>query len=360
MKIAFYINTLQRGGAERVITNLANSFSKQPNCEVIMYTSYQAEDEYSLEDCIQRINLDDVNMRKKGIIYRNYHRISTLRNMLRKDKPDVLISFLREPAIRSVIAGLGINTKIITSVRNVPDKEYPGIRGKFEKTFLLPLSNGCVFQTELAKKEFPKRLQEKSEIIMNDVDESFFRITRQPQKNIVSVGRLCSQKNHPLLIRAFKHISQKHPEYKLLIYGDGPDRNQLQDLINEYHMSNRIILKGNTAEVATALKFADIFVLSSNYEGLPNALLEALAAGTPSIATDCPCGGPRMIIDHGVNGLLVPVGDEEKLADCIDMLISDSKYREDLSRNAKTISRNYIPESIFEKWRVYIERIVNR
>ena len=195
---------------------------------------------------------------------------------------------------------------------------------------------------------------------MNDVKEEFFDVVRQSHGNLITVGRLSPQKNHALLIRAYAQIAEKHPDRQLLLYGKGELQAALSQLICRLGMTEHICLQGATDDVAGALSEAGVFVLSSDYEGMPNCLMEALAAGVPSISTDCPCGGPRALIRHEQNGLLVPVGDEAALAAAMDRLLSDPAYAEKLGAAAREAAKDYGPDKIFAQWKQYIEECIAR
>lgn len=354
-KMLFYINSLGKGGAERVISQLANLFSVG-GAECILVTSVTKAEEYELSDKVKRISLERAQG-KESRLMRNLGWIKQLRKICKEERPDVLISFMQESNFRALIATLGLSTKTIVSVRNDPNRECAGIFGRFVGKFILPMADGCVFQTEDAKAWFPKRLQNKSKIIMNAVSESFFNVSRENASNVVTVGRLNEQKNHRMLINAFALIAEKHPNQNLLIYGEGDLRPHLEQMIETLHLKDRIKLMGNISNVPEILASAEVFVLSSDYEGMPNALLEALAVGVPSVSTDCPCGGPKMLIDHGKNGLLVPIGDERALADAMDKLLSDKEYALSMGIAAKESAKGYMPEKIFVEWKRYIERV---
>lgn len=359
MKILFYINTLGKGGAERVVTNLANQFANK-NYEVLLATSYIVEEEYKTNSNVKKIILGNRNKSSMNRIFKNINIIRQLRKIIEDVKPDLMVSFMREPVVRALIASRKLDVKNIISIRNDPSKEYPGIIGKMISKYLLPKADGCVFQTEDAKKYFPKRLQERSKIIFNQVDEEFFNIKRKDPEYIVSIGRLTKQKNHIMLINAFKKVVEKYPSEKLFIYGEGTLKEFLKNQIEEKDLEDRVILKGVTNNVSEVLSKAKIFVLSSDYEGMPNTLLEAMAAGVPSISTDCPCGGPKAIISPGEDGFLINVKDEDELEKKILLLLDNKKLSEKISRNAKEKSEIFKPNQIFEQWEDYFKDVINK
>lgn len=356
-KIYFYINVLCKGGAERVILQLANHFYRA-GYEAVVVTSYKGKDEYEIPTGIRRVVLEDGDI-KQSQIKRNINRIRKLRKICITEKADVLISFMQEPNFRAVLATLGLKTKTIVSVRNDPKKEYSGIAGRFISRIILPMAEGCVFQTQEAKLWFPEKLQKKSAIILNAVAESFFEAHRRETANTVAIGRLTAQKNHDLLIRAFAGVASKYPTEKLLIYGDGERKEHLTKLIETMGLKERVCLMGTTSQVEQVLTQASIFVLSSDYEGLPNALMEAMAVGVPIISTDCPCGGPKALIEDGENGLLVPVGDEEEMAKALNELLSNPEYAKKMGRAVKESAERFKPDRVFLQWEAIVNKVMN-
>jgi len=243
----------------------------------------------------------------------------------------------------------------LVSVRNDPDKEYAGRIGRLVGKLVLPMADGCVFQTEDAQKWFPDRLQKKSRIIYNAVNKNFYTYERKPVPGRISTfGRLNIQKNQMLLINAFTVLAQSYRDISLRIYGDGELHEKLTDRINQLSMSDRIRLMGNTENVLEELSKTDIFVLSSDYEGMPNALMEALAMGVPCISTDCPCGGPKMLISDKVNGMLVPVGNQDQLVEALQYLMLNPEKKDEMGMQARAGANQFEPGKIFADWEEYI------
>ncbi len=357
-KLMFYINTLETGGAERVMSQLASHF-QQRGYAVTLVTSYPSQGEYPLDEGIRRIYLQPEKLHGSRLM-RNIKLINGLRRICRQENPSLLISFMQEPNFRAILATIGLPIKTVVSVRNDPNREYAGIVGRVVGKCLLPLADGCVFQTEQAKAWFPRKLQKKSKIIFNEVSNTVFDVVRHSPQHIVTLGRLTPQKNHALLIRAFAKIADKYPDQNLLIYGKGDKKEALEAQIRDLGMADRALLMGVTTDVPAILSRAGIFVLSSDYEGMPNALMEALAAGVPSISTDCPCGGPQMLIRNGENGLLVPVGDVEAMTSAMDQLLSEPQLAEKLGLAARESARQYLPENIATQWEKYLLQVVEK
>lgn len=348
-KIMFYINAIHDGGAERVMVNLAKYFSEN-RYDTSLVTSFRDTWEYPLAPTVKRLTLEETEI-KQSRIKRNLSRIKKLRDLCKSEKPDILISFMAEPNFRAVLATIGLPVRTIVSVRNDPNREYAGSLGHFVGKVILPLADGCVFQTEEAKLWFPKRLQKKSAVIYNAVKEDFFNIERAPiPGEIITCGRLEPQKNHKLLIDAFAEVSKLYPEAVLKIYGDGSLKYQLRQQIGDLGLHGKVFLMGTTDHVEEALRTADLFVLSSDYEGMPNALMEAMAAGVPCISTDCPCGGPRELFGENKYNSLFKCGDKEELTRKICDFFSSGVVHSDL----KNVAKAFRTEKVNLHWKTYI------
>ena len=159
-------------------------------------------------------------------------------------------------------------------------------------------------------------------------------------------------------MEAFELVEKVHSGAKLFIYGEGRLRTELELLIKNKGLEKKIFLCGNYNNIPEVLSWANIFVLSSDYEGMPNALMEALAAGIPSISTDCPCGGPEFLISNKINGMLTTVGDMKQLANSIIYLLNNKKTADKMGVNAKKKAYDFYPDKINNEWHRYIEEVV--
>lgn len=359
MNLLFYINSIHEGGAERVMCNLCSYFANKGD-NVVLVTSFIDKWEYAFDTKVTRISLFDDRISGNRII-RNFKIIKKLRQAIKQIAPDCVVSFMGEPNFRAFFASRFIKTKWVCSVRNDPKIEYSGIVERIFAKWLMPFSDGCVFQTQEAKNFFPDKLQRKSAIIMNAVDKRFFdvNLANVEKHDIITCGRLTSQKNHKLLIDAFNKIKDQTDE-NLIIYGNGELNSELQCYIRQLGIDNRVFLAGQTSNVIDSIKGAKIFVLSSDYEGMPNALLEAMAIGIPCISTNCPCGGPKEIIENGENGYLVPVRDEVALSGKMLMLLNDEKTQCKFANNARDFSINNVhPDVVYCQWNAFFEKVVS-
>ena len=351
-KIVLYIDNMNRGGAQRVMGNLAEHFLTK-GINVILINDYPPDGKnlnYEVSEQIQRVYLRDSYT--KNFISNNYVRIRKLRSLIKREKPYVVLSFLGGSNIRMLVSTMGINVKKFVSVRNDPNKEYG--QNRFKRGFVRKLfeqASGCIFQTEDAAKYFTEAVRNKSTIIYNPVAEKFFKAKLEDSRqDVITVGRLNQQKNHFLLINAFAKIADEFPEEHLIIYGEGPLREQLETYVKEKGLENQVSMPGNVSDVERVLCKAKVFVLCSDYEGMPNALMEAMTVGLPCISTDCPCGGPRMLIQNEKQGILIPCRDEDKLEDALRTVLGDERLQSVLGENAKKRASDFMSDKILEQW----------
>lgn len=362
-KILFHLNCLEQGGAERVVSNLANQFSKE-GYEVIVATEWQGENEFRLEEKVRRVN---VGLREqdegKGRISKILLRVKYLRRFIREEKPDITIAFAHKANYRALMATVGMRMPVVISVRTDPVGHYDSLSDKIQIPLLFPRAAGCVFQTEGQREFFPEYLQRKSRIILNPVNDKYLNVPKPEvrEKTVVQSGRLVDFKNQPMLLKAFLKVHAKHPDYTLKIYGgdsfDGT-KEILESIIKENHAEDFIHLMGASDSLEKELPKASVYAFSSDWEGLPNALLEAMALGMPIVSTDCPCGGPKTVMTNEVDGLLVPIMDENAMAEGINRLIEDREFAERLGQNARKISDRINGPAVIAQWRDYIEEVI--
>lgn len=358
MRILFNIGSLKKGGAERVTANLANFFIH--NNDVAIVTSIKCNSFYKLNENINVYALDK-EKQYKNVILKNINRLRELSKLIKDYKPDIIISFLPHPSYRVLFLKLfNKNLKVIVSVRNDPKIEYKSKVNSVIMNILYPLADGFIFQTEEAREYFKDKIQKKSEIIPNPIADEFINATinKDKEKRIINVGRLEEQKNQLTLIQAFKAFSDQYPEYKLFIYGEGSLRKRLEDEIEQLKLNDKVFLPGNTDNLIDELNKSEIFVLSSKYEGMPNALMEAMAMGVACISTDCPCGGPRFLIANEENGILIKNGSKEQIYNSLIKIIENPELRQKLKNNAIKIRRDLNSEVINNRWNNYIRKIL--
>ena len=355
--IVFYIATLTRGGAERVIVNLANYFYGQ-GYEVYMVTLEPDEGLYPMEEGIRKVVLDvEQGSGMPGRIKGALGRITQVRSLLKETQAQALVSFIGKTNIRAILAALGTKTKVFVSVRSAPGREYAGGLQRFLAKTLFCFADGIVFQSEGAKSFFPKMAQKKSRILYNPLSpeymDAFYEGERREE--IVTVGRMDEVKNHALLIDAFARVVREKPQMHLTIYGGGDCMEAIQKQVKELGIVDKVSLPGDSENIAEKIQDARMFVLSSNFEGMPNAVAEAFAVGAVVVSTDCPSGGARMLVRDGETGLLVPVKDAEKMADAMLRILADAELENRLRSNAYEFSKTLHPDIINGMWKQFIE-----
>ena len=358
MKILFCLGSFTHGGAERVISNLVDSFSKEHDISIIL--TKKSEISYPLPSL--NLNYLDEDKKITNFIFKNIYRLKKLNKLIKEIQPDIIITFLPEPSYRVLFLKPFNKIPIIVSVRNDPKIEYHSKLNHLVMKILYRRADGFVFQTEEARKYFSKSIRDKSTIILNPLSKDFIidEYLGEREKKIVNVGRLVPQKNHKLLIKAFSKLPKKFNEYKLLIYGVGPLHDELFEYIKSLDLENKVILMGEVSNIQEEIRNASLFVLSSDYEGLPNSLIEAMALGLPVISTNCPCGGPDILIKNQENGILVSTNDAKELSDNIKKILENSHLAAKLGKEARNIIVQTHPDKINKQWLDYIEKILKK
>ena len=370
MKITFVTSTLTSGGAERVISLLANNFAQRGyEVEMIALTSI-SPDYYSLNPKVKFIHADKVS--KGGLL----GELWWFRKHIKKEQPDVVIAFMEAVYEFVLFALLGTKVPVISSERKDPATLGP-LR-KFLRWMLLPTATAHVVQTQQIKQYYNQRIQKKTHIIYNPVNEkvfeapldppsmgscdnddenSGFRIKDERLNRIISVGRLYPQKNQKMMIEAFAKIAPKFPEWTLVIYGEGPERDFLESLVSSFkiQVSSRISLPGRCETVIEEVAKSKVFCLSSDYEGMSNAMIEALCVGIPVISTKV--SGTDELIRNGENGLLVNIGDTEGLAQAFEKLLSNQELREKIGKEGQKLATQFKTDTIVDQWEELIKKV---
>ena len=379
-KIMFHINSLGKGGAERVVSLLANEFAKN-GIEVVIATEWYSEEEYDLNYVVKRVHVGlsekDENSSR---LAKQWIRIRNLRRAIEEEQPTVVLSFCVKANYRAMMATVGTGFPVIVSVRNDPKIDYVGKANSLMNKLFLNRAAGCVFQTQEAKEFFDEVLQKKSIIICNPVNEKYLQAERKvPKKKIVCVGRLVAQKNQMLLVNAFEKILEKYSDYELYLYGDGSDdeckeellqyvsnktiqvksKSQNEETDKHVELKEKIHFMGLSSTLEKDMADAAMFVLPSNYEGMPNALMEAMALGLPVISTDCPCGGSRYWIEPGITGQLVPVKNVKSMTQAMEYYILNPEEAEKTGLQARQRLQEATLDKVYEQWKGYIAQVLN-
>lgn len=349
MKIMFVTHSMRFGGAERVMSLLCNEAVKRDNEIILTVMDDEKIIAYPLDEKVKVELLPTPTVRKLG---KFKELIKSLRAIILANKPDVIVSFFNSSAVFSRMASRGLSIPIIFSERNDPNNNINGFSENLFQFFALRLAKHIVFQTEGARSYYGKKFHKKSSVIINPFSSDNLpeEYVGEREKIIVSVGRLNAQKNQKILIEAFSKLEKNYPEYKLIIYGEGPLRGDLEALIKSKGLEDKIYLPGTDKAVLEKINSASLFAFSSDYEGLPNALIEAMILGLPCVSTDCSPGGARELIENYKNGILVPCGDADAMAEAMEYMLSDPHKAASMGKEAKKLSERTSVERVFDAW----------
>lgn len=337
-EIIFVSNALANGGAARVMCVLANKFAKR-GLRVGIAVFNRHSSEYGLSSSVAKEYGPSGGGAKAKA-----KRIAWLRNVAKRNPEAAIIAFEYFVNMQAILACAGLPNKVVVSERNDPAR----VGNKFDwlRERLYRRADMLVCQTDEAAAYFSEKV--KKCVILNplkdDLPEPF---AGERRKVVVTFCRLEPQKNLGMLLRAFAEFRKTHPDYSLEIYGDGSERESLLGLARDLGIDGCTSINPGRSDVHEVVRDAAMFVLPSNYEGLSNSMLEAMALGLPVVCTDCPCGGARMVIEDGVNGFLVPVGDEEGLAKKMSMA-ADAPLK--LERFVEGFRSSLSADGISDRW----------
>lgn len=352
-KIAITAGSMQAGGAERVISILANLMARD-GIEVKIYIWRSLDVFYPLDRDIEVVDL--VKESKSSSLITN---CTTFRSKIKKFSPDVLLSFSAPFNILALLSTIKLKCRIIVCERNdprfVPFKPYQ----RLLRDILYWLADGIFTQTKRNAEYFNKYLRRKTVVIPNPIfmssDQIGSALGRRKEKIIVSVARLKKQKNQRLLINAFKLFVSNHPDYRLVIYGEGEERDELIALIKNLGLEESVFLPGVSHNIFEDIKSAEMFVLPSNFEGMPNTLIESMCLGLPCISTKV--SGATDLIDDGNNGILVDIDSVGRMYDAMTLLADNPDLRESIGRRAKVLYEKLNVDVIANQWFVSINNV---
>lgn len=358
LKIVFFIGGLSSGGAERVVTELSGYFSKKHDVTVLTWSDRTPY--YKLAVDVKHCVLSSGN--RKNWILKNINCLKNFIRFVREDNSDIYIAFLPLATYLLLIFKRFISAAILFSIRVDPEVEYKNFLMRRLAKIYMPKADGVVFQTQEQKQYFNNIKIRSGTVIPNSIASEFLVKSpiREKKNQIISVGRLTRQKNYELLLSAFAKIEKTFPEYKLKIFGEGPEKEKLENKIKELHIDKKVFLAGVSGSIKEELEDSSVFAMTSDYEGISNALLEAMAVGLPIVVTNSKGGGASMIIEDGINGLLTPVKDAEQFAASLSQVLSDKSLRERLSKGALHTIQQYRPEVIYGQWETYMSEAVNK
>ncbi|NEQ64732.1 MAG: glycosyltransferase family 4 protein [Symploca sp. SIO2D2] len=354
MRLTFVIFSLDCGGAERVMSSMANYWIAK-GWNVTLLTLSNEPSFYVLHPHVNHIQL---NLAKESTnlvtgLVNNIRRVQVLRKAIGDSHPEVVISFIDKVNILTLLATQGLNIPVIVSERTNPALHRIGIIWERLRQWIYPKADRIVVQTPEALDYFTPEIQTLISIIPN-----FVKVPGQGRciagnhhnyRSIIAMGSFLGVKGFDLLLQSFAGVKDHHPDWNLTILGDGPLRRELESLRDSLGLASRVTLPGRVKNPHKWLQQADLFVMSSRYEGFPNALCEAMACGLPVIATDCP-SGPRAIIRDGIDGILVPTENVSELTSSMDRLMSNNQERRCLAERAPEVLERFSLEKIMTMW----------
>lgn len=389
MRIAMYISSMNRGGAEHVMANLISYFVGK-GYEMILVTTHKEQNEYALCGCekddysaneskdkngISSVRIHEPESKTDGSLIRYYSEIDDPENGSRagnfRDRcrrlediwwitsPDVILSFIGKNNMMAVKTAQRFHIPVAVSVRADPELEYLGIAMRMAAKHYYRKAALVIMQTEETLGFFGVNIGKKAVMLRNPVEPEFLNCDTGDKRDkvILAVGRCDENKRHSMMIDAFAAVADKIPGYRLVIYGEGELRERLKKKVESLGMDEKISLPGVSDDIAGEMRRASVFILASDSEGMPNSLIEAMCMGMTCISTDCPCGGPRMLIKDKVNGFLIRVGCEKELEKAISAAAADADGDRCVAHAAQRIREIYSSEKVYGEWEYQLKRI---
>jgi glycosyltransferase involved in cell wall biosynthesis len=367
MRLALVISSLAGGGAERAMAGLANASIEAGHEVTVITLAPRSEDRYPLRAEIERVELGLMRDSHGFLssVAATVRRIRGLRRALARCRPDAAISFLTATNLLVLVATARLDVPVIVCERSSGAQPLT-VAQRVLYRILYRRAAAVVAQTNRGASELALQIGRPVRVIPNSVEPGSDDTGRAPSASppppvagdptacvVLGVGRLSVEKGFDLLIDAFARVAARHPAWRLTIAGEGPARGELTAQITARGLTGRVLLPGFTSSPRAVMRAAHLFVLPSRFEGMPNALIEAMAEGLACIGFDCRTG-PAELIDHGVNGWLVPAEDVSALADALELLMKDPGMRARLGAQASAVRDKYSPHAILELWRALL------
>jgi len=286
-------------------------------------------------------------------------RIPTFRRVIRETQPDIVVSFMDRTNVLVLMAALGLDIPVIVSERIDPRRYNPGFPYNFLRRWLYRNAMAVIVQSK-GQADWFKQMSTRVAVIPNPVNVCTNDRNSQARRTsiVIAAGRLVLQKGFDLLLTAFAKMHKEHPEWNLVIYGDGPERAALERRIRELKLNGKAQLPGLTTNLTTHLRTAGCFILSSRFEGFPNVLIEALACGCPVVATNC-SDSVGEIVQHGWNGLLIPSEDTDSLANALKRIMEDVALRRIFEANGPDSVRKFDIDFVADHWEKLFQEIAS-
>lgn len=359
-RIMFITNSIGFGGAEKMLAFVANSlFDRGHSCAIVnlgAVPEYVNAYKQSVNESIDVFNLKDEIQQKNRI-----SEIKKVANYAKEFQADVLIGFTNFPNMYAVIVGRMLHIPSIMSERGDPARTLPNTFKDRILKKIIDRASGGVFQTDGAKAFYGMGLQKRGLVIPNPI---FIKETvssvpyEKHEKTVVSVGRLDNkQKRLDIMVQSFSIFLKDHSEYTLKIYGSGDDEGFVKQWCTDLQIIERVKFMGVTRTPMQDISNAGMFLITSDYEGISNSLLEAMAVGLPCVSTDHTPGGARLLITDHENGLLTPTGDAIALAHAMGEFADDPVLAQKCGNNARDVVNRFEARKIIDMWEKYIEKI---
>ncbi|MEF1200558.1 glycosyltransferase family 4 protein [Vibrio owensii] len=357
-KIVFFVESLGSGGAERVLTVVANFFSENGWDVTIYVSTKETVPFYKVSESVKLVYLD-FSYDKKGVwekTLEQFRRIMKIRRILKSKNNHIVIGFLSHMNVRLLISSIFTGNKIFCCEHN----HYNANRSKLFKYFkilsYIALSERISVLTERDYKSYPRLLKRKLYVLPNPLGievEIINKKNKYKERKIIllAIGRLCEQKGFDRLLEIISEFKLRYPsvDFELKIAGDGKLRHDLESTINEFGLKSSVMLLGNVQHIENLYCDADVFLMTSRWEGLPMVLGEAMMYGLPTVAYDCPTG-PREFIVNGKSGLLIPDGHKNEFVEALYYICMHDDIRKDYSKYAKDASKKYSMKNIYKNW----------
>lgn len=360
MRITLVISSLQAGGAERVLSHMADHWADLGE-EITLITFLPAtEDHYPLPSNVERICVPIFSQTSNpgARLVWQFRRHRHLRKAILATRPDAVISFVDKTNVRVLLSLWGKSIPVIVSERSNPDKWPISRAWQVLRKFTYRRASAVVMQTEAAAQWLHTNVHHvHSHVIANPVRHYDDGPATNREQIVLAVGRLSHEKGYDLLLRAWHSVVADLPQWRLMLLGDGEQKSELQALVDQLDLTQSVDFAGQVPDPTPYLRSASIFALPSRLEGFPNALLEAMAQGVAVASCDCDFG-PRDIIQHETNGLLVPAGDWQALGQAIARLAASEDLRKRLGQRALEVRTRYALAEIMTQWSALVEQVI--
>lgn len=347
LKLLFVNASLTDGGSEKAMSLVAQALAARGH-DVTMALVREKERTYPIDPGIRIVQF---RYGAKGRIRKSLGRLRRIRALIKAEDYDYVVCYMWDLNVTTLVASLGLRKRVIVSERAFPGTTTRSRLSRLLENLLYRFAYRIVYQTRDAQAYCPPRLASRSVVVPNMIETRGVAPRQQPRtRRIVSIGRLGAQKNFPLLLRSFAQFAESNPDWTLEIYGKGALEDELRSLAHRLGVAESVVFAGYVDDIADRIRDAGMFVLSSDFEGISNAMSEAMALGLPVVCTDCPVGGAALLIDHRVSGMLVPVRDQESLTAAMMEVATDTVLATRIASGARASVTRFSPEALVAVW----------